>query len=133
MPWIISWKERKAKKKDLDRKKSKKSKEVNALLTYVKKRVAFEKNKEAEAAREEELNNFKNMLLDDLPKDGKIDDDNEWKTGPGKRRKGAYKSKKHVFNTLDECINESYFSFNAHLKGQSLKNKKTLLQSGKGG
>ena len=62
-------------KKDLDRKKSKKSEEINALMTYVKKRVAFGKDKEAETARKEELNNFENMSLDDLPKDGKIGDD----------------------------------------------------------
>ena len=101
-------------------------------MTYVKKRVAFKKDKEAEAACEEDLNKFEHMSLDDLPKDGKIGDD-EWKIGSGKRRKGAYKTKKHVFNTLDECINESYFSLNAHLKGHIQKTKKTLLQSATGG
>ena len=44
-------------------------------MTYIKKRVVFEKDKEAEAACKEELNNFENMSLDDLPKDGKIRDD----------------------------------------------------------
>ena len=63
------------------------------------------------------------MSLDDLPKDGEIGDD-EWKIGSGKCRKGAYKTKKHVFNTLDECINESYFSLSAHLKGYVKKTKK---------
>ena len=118
-------------KKGPGQKKSNKSEEINALMTYVKKRVAFEKDKEAEAVCEEELNNFKNMSLDDLPKDGEIGDD-EWKIGSGKRRKGAYKTKKHVFNTLDECINESYFSLSAHLKGHVKKEKK-LLQSATGG
>ena len=46
-------------------------------MTNVKKHVAFEKNKdaEAEAACEEELNNFKNLLLDYLPENGKIHND----------------------------------------------------------
>ena len=55
-------------------KKPNKSEEINALMTYVKKCVAFKKDKEAEAACEEDLNNFKHMSLDDLPKDGKIGD-----------------------------------------------------------
>ena len=58
------------------------------------------------------------MLQDDLqPKDVKIESD-KWKKGSGKRRKGAYKSKIRVYKTLDKCINKSYFSFNAYLKGQ---------------
>ena len=65
----------KNRKKGPGQKKSKKSKEINALMTYVKKRVAFEKDKEAEASREKELNNFENMSLDDLPEDGEIGDD----------------------------------------------------------
>ena len=46
-------------------------------MTYVIKRVAFANNKEAgaEASRKEDLNNFKNLSLEDLPEDGKIDND----------------------------------------------------------
>ena len=96
-------------------------------MTYVKKRVAFENNKEAktEAACQEELNNFDKLLLDDLPEDGKINND-EWKSGPGKHHKGAYKTKTHIFKTLDKCINKYYFSVNAHLKGQSQWRKNTI-------
>ena len=46
------------------------------------------------------------------------------KKGSGKRHKGAYESKIHVYKTLDECIKKSYFSFNAYLKGQSKQTKK---------
>ena len=55
--------------------KIQKVQEMNVLMTYVKRRVAFENNQEAEAKADctEELKNFQNMLLDDLqPKDGKI-------------------------------------------------------------
>ena len=51
---------------------------MNALLTYIKRSVAFEKNQDAEVktTRAEELNNFKIMLLDNLqPEDGKIKSD----------------------------------------------------------
>ena len=61
-------------KKGPGQKKSKSSEEINALVTYVKKCVAFKNNKEAESSRKEELNNFANISLDDLPKDGKIGD-----------------------------------------------------------
>ena len=56
--------------------KSKRSMEMNVLMTYVKKRVAFKNNQndEAKAARAEGLNNSKNMSLDNFqPKDGKIE------------------------------------------------------------
>ena len=44
--------------------------------------------------------------------------------GSGKRRKGVYKSKIHVYKTLDECITKSSFSFIAYLKGQSKQTNK---------
>ena len=44
-------------------------------MTYIKQHVAFKKDKGAEASREEDLNNFKNMSLDNLPEDDKIGDD----------------------------------------------------------
>ena len=67
------------------------------------------------------------MSLDNLPKDGEIGDD-EWKIGSGKCCKGAYKTKKHIFNTLDECINESYFRLSAHLKGHIKKKYYSKVQ-----
>ena len=49
---------------------------MNALMAYVKKRVAFEQDKEAQAktACEEELNNFENLAVNNFPEDGKISD-----------------------------------------------------------
>ena len=98
MPSRILWKEQKTGKKTPDKKKSKKSKEVNALITYVKKRVAFEKNKEAEAeaACKEALNNFENLSLDNWTKDGEIDNE-KWKSGPEVSVAKAHIKQKHPF------------------------------------
>ena len=68
----------KNRKKDPRPKKSKRSEEMNALMSYVKKHVVFKKNQDAEAkaAHAEELNNFESMLLDNLqPEDGIIKSD----------------------------------------------------------
>ena len=70
------------------------------------------------------LNNFESMLLGNMqPEDGKIES-NKLKKVSDKHCKGVYKFKTHVYKTLDECINESNFSFNAYLKGQSKQTKK---------
>ena len=71
----------KNRKKDPRQKKIQKVPGDERIDDKCKKRLAFEKNQEAEAeiACAEDLNNFKNMLLDNFqPKDGKIKS-NEWK------------------------------------------------------
>ena len=92
--------------------------------------VAFKRKQEAEAkaARAEDLNNFENMLLNNLrPKYGEIESD-EWKKDSGERRKGVYKSKTHVYKTLDMCINKYILVLMLAWKSSLNKQTKNSIQ-----
>ena len=93
---------------------------MNALLKHVKKHIKESSQKEKQdAARQNKLNNFENLTVKDS--DDKLErqmaalGEDAWKAGPNKRAKfnKDITTKKTSYRTLDECVNDYYFSISA--------------------
>ena len=59
------------------------------------------------SASEQELNVFSDMSLEQKAAMD-VEDEEFWKFVPSKWQKGVFKTKKHSYKLLDQCINQSY-------------------------